>query len=504
MLQENKLLSENVELAELLSRHGYDRDTLGTLLLIPLIHVAWADGTVDPEEEDAIIAVAEEMGMMNPRAKLMLRRKLSIRPSPEEIEADLELISLLLASCPDKLPVTVSGIEDLAEAIGGAAGGVFGLLFTLSAEEKRALDEIRLKLEVRYDESWTLTLKALRDDWLIDDWVEFDEPNRYDDIDVDDELLFTDQGAAEIYRCGAPTADGIVMGVDDLRRTIFHDVMKRGPWGQEAAQLRLLLNEWIRDGLVTDAGRFWYKIPHARVYDVGANIRFPVMVGREVEEVSAQPMTDAAVEDLEVARDEPVVYVLLDLSGSMAGERLEKARAAIARFVDGFPVESGIKVLVRPFHSTVDAPLTPISAPLSSVVRQELGQRLSKLEAGGTTALYRAIAAALDDLLRLVHRATIPLTWLIVLSDGEDNCGLEGVSYRGKVGESALFERVRDFIDAGVVNYVPIAYGGRSALVHLSQVAGSGTDVQVAYPASISDRLKEVRRAVLADLPLGQ
>lgn len=532
---------ENVELIEILSRHGFDRDTLGVLLLIPLIHVAWADGQVDPREREAIVAAAQRMGMMNPRAQRLLEGKLAARPSDVEVEADLELIALLLASVPDRLPVTVDDINDLATVIGEAAGGVFGLVFTLDGHERAALEQIRQRLSVQYDDSWGPTLKALRADWQIDDWVEADAPTHFDEVDVDDELLLTDPRAIDLYRAAIPIRGGLALGVADLRRVILNEAMEGKPWSREVAQLYLLIGQWLHAGLIADTGRFWCEPPHGRVYEAVANIRAQIggepmrliageqivfapsetsplpaligvfkaragsvraedyaeaMVGAEPEVVEARAMTDVAIEDLEVVSTSPVVYLLIDLSGSMAGERLERALNAVSRFVDGLDPASGIRVLARGFHSTVGPPLTPLNAAPSVATRHHLQQGLAKLEAGGTTALYAAVETALDDLLRLVEGATFPKTWLIVLSDGEDNVGLDRVVYRGQSGPDALFSRMRNFISCGALNYIPIAYGGHDAVLHLSLVAGDPTHVHVAYPASIASTFEEVLQQI--------
>jgi hypothetical protein len=161
---------------------------------------------------------------------------------------------------------------------------------------------------------------------------------------------------------------------------------------------------------------------------------------------------------------------------------------------------------VRPFDSDPSPSLLPVGVPFTPQTQMAMMGRLSAVEStGGTTSLFQSVNLALDDVLRLAdpQRMTVPKTYLIVLSDGEDNEGLIGYRYRSHDGEEALFARMKDNRDAGVIEYLPIAYGGREAVRGLKQIGGEGFQVTVTSPADIVAKFGEIREQIMVGMPMG-
>ena len=50
-------------------------ETLAALMLIPLLEVAWADGDIQPKEQEAILAMAEKSGLQKGSAELAMLRQ---------------------------------------------------------------------------------------------------------------------------------------------------------------------------------------------------------------------------------------------------------------------------------------------------------------------------------------------------------------------------------------------------------------------------------------------
>ncbi|GMR14210.1 MAG: hypothetical protein BMS9Abin29_2450 [Gemmatimonadota bacterium] len=561
---------DNPDLADVLARRGFTRETVPALLLLPMVHVAWSDGTVDPEEASAIAELGRRSGLLPTQACAdLLQGWLSERPEPLVMEANLDLLSLLFASVGDELPVSVSGVQELAEAIGKATGGVFGSFFRLSSAEKAALAEIRTLLGVTYDDAWKRTLEGLRDDWKITDWVEFSEPTDTVGIDAADPLLFVSPEAVELYDAGSfKGSDGKPLMREDLVHDLKTEVMRTAPWGRDDLQFRWLLDHWLERNLIEDAGVFWNSSPHATVYRALANLKFKIdrrtyrirndeqlvfmcqmdreMMGLDgpflAGEFSAQsdamlcgdmsnammdmgdPMMgmsgidsmegmegDSAepprldVEDLTVVDDDRIAYILLDCSGSMAGERLRMAKQAVLSFLQRIPAGAGVRVVVRPFDSKPSRSLLPVGVPFTPQTRLAMMGRLSAMQTGGTTALFKSVNLALDDVLRLANpgQMTVPKTHLIVLSDGADNEGLPGYRYKRYAGARALFTRMKDNRDAGVIEYLPIAYGGRDAVRGLEQIGGKDFRVEVTSPADIVAKFGEIREQLMVGMPMG-
>ena len=100
------------------------------------------------------------------------------------------------------------------------------------------------------------------------------------------------------------------------------------------------------------------------------------------------------------------VIVAIDTSGSMSGTRIAAARRAVTEFVSAAPAHAEVGVLTFAATPTLLAPPSSHRGRALSV--------LSSLEAGGGTALYDGVAAALHAVGATGDRR------LVVISDGAD------------------------------------------------------------------------------------
>lgn len=102
------------------------------------------------------------------------------------------------------------------------------------------------------------------------------------------------------------------------------------------------------------------------------------------------------------------VVLVMDTSGSMAGEPLALTQEAAISFVDKLLPKDG--AIVIPFADTVGAagPLTGDKAALANTLRS--------LQAGGSTALYDAVIAGVNA----AKAAPLPRKVVILLTDGQD------------------------------------------------------------------------------------
>jgi len=137
--------------------------------------------------------------------------------------------------------------------------------------------------------------------------------------------------------------------------------------------------------------------------------------------------------------------LVLDLSGSMAGEKLRQAKAAIQRYIELAPVPYQIAI--------VGFSDTPRLVSEFTSDKSTLASRLQPLSAGGNTALQDAIAYAMD-LFRSEGRHTI-----LMLTDGIENKSRAEPGAAGK----------RELIRAAQAKAVTIS------------VVGVGTDVDATY-----------------------
>ncbi len=219
------------------------------------------------------------------------------------------------------------------------------------------------------------------------------------------------------------------------------------------------------------------------------------------EQTSRQDESEPAVlpPEIEVERDTRVVYLLIDVSGSMEGGPLKAAKQALRVFLRTIPVGPRLRVGLRAFNENVTVLHGSLRQGYSPEARVSLMRPANLLEAGGSTAIFRAVWRALDDLQVLVRENRTPAWYLIVLSDGEDNQGIE-CRYDGLAGVEALFRRVAHLRRIGVLEYLPVAYG--SGVEALDRIGGTGFHAEVTDPSGIVRRFASIREHLMLGLPL--
>src|SRR5262249_872827 len=73
---------------------GHEPDTLMLLHLAPLVHVAWADGSVSAAERQLILETARARGVVDGSpAALKLEQWLAARPSSSDLEQTMHVIT---------------------------------------------------------------------------------------------------------------------------------------------------------------------------------------------------------------------------------------------------------------------------------------------------------------------------------------------------------------------------------------------------------------------------
>lgn len=131
-----------------LQRLGFTVETVTLLYIVPLIEVAWADGTVSERERDAIIAAARGRGVVpGSQADRQVAQWLASPPSAVLADGTLHLLGSVLQKRPPDVRAWVT--RDLLAsciAVASASGGILGFR-SISEKEQRAVDRIRYQLE---------------------------------------------------------------------------------------------------------------------------------------------------------------------------------------------------------------------------------------------------------------------------------------------------------------------------------------------------------------------
>lgn len=166
------------------------------------------------------------------------------------------------------------------------------------------------------------------------------------------------------------------------------------------------------------------------------------------------------------------VLLVLDISGSMRGDKIQQAKDAGRLFLDNMPSQNRVGLVV--FNDLVD----PI-VPLGSFEGTEgaLRAAIDQVNAGGDTALYDAIAESID----LVNQTGDGdrIRAIVVLSDGQDTA-----SQRALNEVVSLIGEARGGRNPILV--IPVAYGGDADINALNSIArASSTKVQSGDPETI-------------------
>ena len=118
---------------------GFDGENAGLLHLIPLIEVAWADGSMSKKEREVLLGAAETHGIKpGTKAATFLASLLEERPSDTVLH---ELLDVLRDVLHAKNLHPVNLVEACME-VAEASGGFLGIRNPVSGEERDLIDQI--------------------------------------------------------------------------------------------------------------------------------------------------------------------------------------------------------------------------------------------------------------------------------------------------------------------------------------------------------------------------
>ncbi|MEZ4317027.1 MAG: hypothetical protein R3F61_05975 [Myxococcota bacterium] len=121
------------------------------VLLLPLVQVAWADSEIQAAEREHILETARAAGLMDDEGFALVMKWLTVRPSDDDLALGRDILVSLAyrergigadVSAPD-----LQRVRDLCEQVASSAGGLFGIAFTISREERIALAVIEDALQ---------------------------------------------------------------------------------------------------------------------------------------------------------------------------------------------------------------------------------------------------------------------------------------------------------------------------------------------------------------------
>ncbi len=129
----------DAELLRTVQLLGYTAETVPLLRVMPLLEVAWADGSVSDAERQIIVAAARERGV-EPGSTADVQLAEWLTNCPPEALRDGSL-TVLHACMQTQTPDERSDLLAACSAVASASGGVFGFR-KISDRERQMLDRI--------------------------------------------------------------------------------------------------------------------------------------------------------------------------------------------------------------------------------------------------------------------------------------------------------------------------------------------------------------------------
>ena len=136
-------ISDDAVLEELIAL-DIAADTVAALALVPLVEIAWADGSIDDKEQAAILAAAEQSGLEKGGAShQLLQSWLAARPGQEVRTAWKDYVNALCNTLSaEPRQALKEQVVGRARSVAAAAGGFLGLGSKISGTEQAVLDDL--------------------------------------------------------------------------------------------------------------------------------------------------------------------------------------------------------------------------------------------------------------------------------------------------------------------------------------------------------------------------
>jgi hypothetical protein len=139
-----------------LRRLGIDRNNCKVLKLLPLVHVAWANGTIEGVKKARIAQLAHDRFAIGARGEAVLEGWLQTRPTKAYFRDGFQEL-LRLARAADEWEFELDELQALvaqAEAIARTTDAAMDQPTAVTSAEEAALADIARELSVDDGETW--------------------------------------------------------------------------------------------------------------------------------------------------------------------------------------------------------------------------------------------------------------------------------------------------------------------------------------------------------------
>jgi len=165
------------------------------------------------------------------------------------------------------------------------------------------------------------------------------------------------------------------------------------------------------------------------------------------------------------------VAIVLDRSGSMQGEKLERAKEAAIAAIDRLTAQDIVSVIAYDHQVRVLVPATRVSDT------EQMRAAIRSLEVGGNTALFAGVSKGAAEVRKFLDRHRV--NRVILLSDGLANVGPDSPSELGSLGLSFKKEGIS-------VTTIGLGLGYHEDLMTRLAGASDGNHAFVEHPRDLA------------------
>ncbi len=135
--------TDDAAIAAQIRKLGFDGENAKVFDLLPLVHVAWADGTIQRGERAAILKIVTGRGIApGSDAFRTIEALLEERPPESFMRQSIALLKSVVASRGGK----ADEIVDLCIQVAAASGGILGLGSRIDETERQLIAQISVEL----------------------------------------------------------------------------------------------------------------------------------------------------------------------------------------------------------------------------------------------------------------------------------------------------------------------------------------------------------------------
>lgn len=157
---------ENEQILDVLRDMGFDRATVVVLFLVPLLHVAWSDGSIADRERVLLLEAAHAHGVREGTpAHAKLNEWLAAKPPEQMVERALQVIrDIMTFQSTGARQETTDKLLNACERIAAASGGFLGLGTKVSPDEAAVMRRVATEIERAHAEAAKKVIGAMNAD----------------------------------------------------------------------------------------------------------------------------------------------------------------------------------------------------------------------------------------------------------------------------------------------------------------------------------------------------